>query len=118
MSLKVIADASTASEDRSKAKLVVESDLDNSSGSFQGAFDELSSIKARHCAINFAATKIGMRQPTMNGNVEGPYPVNAEGVPLDLVPRKDAAGVDLPANLPQFQPARYRVDVPLCEPIL
>ena len=117
MSLQVVTKASTATADRSKAQIVIESTLGSSGGSFQAAFDELNDPQTRAVAQQYAAS-IGMGTPRINGNVIGPYAVNSDGIPLDEIKRTDENGAALPATLPQFQPAHYRVTVPLCQPIM
>lgn len=117
MSLQVVTKDCTATPDRSKAQIVIQSTLGITDGNFQAAFDELNDPQTRAVAQQYAAS-IGMGTPRINGNVIGPYAVNADGVPLDEVKRTDENGVALPASMPQFQPAHYRVTVPLCQPIM
>lgn len=95
---------------------VVTLESDHGPGEFGQAFNELQEgMEARNMALSYAATR-GMGTVRLNGNVVGPYPVNAQGVPLDAV--KDAAGETPDQKHPLMQPARYRVDVPLCRPLL
>lgn len=117
MALRIVTAACKAVADRSRAEIVVESTLGMTNGSFNAAFDELNETKSRSDAQAYAAT-LGMSSPRINGNVIGPYAVNSDGVPLDEVKREDENGNPLPPQSPQFQPAHYRITVPLCAPIL
>lgn len=111
--LRVIEAESVAAPDGSRAKVVVESDLGGPP--FQGAFDELKEgMAARVAAMGWAVSK-GVAPAHMNGNVIGPYPVNAEGLPLERV--RGPAGEPLPMAHARMQPWRYRVDVPLARPL-
>ena len=69
---------------------------------------------ARALAQGYAA-QLGIAPAFINGNVIGPYPVNKEGLSLEHV--RDEHGHPLPANHARMQPARYRVDVPVCRPL-
>lgn len=115
MALQVIEAACQATPDMSKAVIVVRSTLERENGSFQKAFDELGDLNARAVAQKFAAQR-GMGQPRINGNINGPYPVNADGVPLDQV--KEQNGDPVPPTDPRMQPKWYQIEVPLAGPVL
>src|SRR3954469_14600933 len=85
MALGVVEDRCEFSGDMRAGKIVVESAYENTPENFQKAFHELQEgAAARQLAIQYAATQ-GMASPRINGNVVGPYAVNAEGVPLEEV---------------------------------
>lgn len=110
--LQVVEDASTFTPDRSRGVVVVESDVDGPP--FNDAFYELDSQDARHLAQGYAA-QMGIAPAYLNGNVLGPYPVNAEGLSLEHV--RGPQGQPLPAQHPRMQVKRYRVDVPVSRPL-
>jgi hypothetical protein len=112
MGLSVISAASEVTADRSRATVVVESD--HPGPPFTQAFEELTGTGAREAAQAWAAAQ-GVAPAHINGNVQGPYPVNAKGVPLDQV--KDPKGQPLPPRHEDMRPASYRVDVPVCRPL-
>ena len=95
------------SADRSQGTIVVESSESN----FPKAIDELSSVRARNLALQYAATQ-GVSGPCINGSVGSAYPVNANGLTQEQV--KEASADPLPPQHPDLQPFRYRVDVPVC----
>lgn len=111
--LKCIADACELSPARDRGTICIESDC--GPGNFAAAFDELNALEARQYAQSVASAN-GVTSPRINGNVIGPYPVNAEGIPLDKVAGPD--GKKLPAAHPSMQPNRYRIDVPVASPLL
>lgn len=106
--LHVIAEACEMLPDNSKGSVVLESDC--SGPPFHAAFEELSGRVAIDAAMSHAAL-LGMGSPYLNGNIDGPYPVNSEGLPLDMV--RDSKGGSLPVTHPRMQVYRYRVTVPL-----
>lgn len=106
--LHVVVAASRMMEDRSKCIVTVESDIDGPS--FGDAFAELESMQAVQLAQRFAAEH-GCSPPCLNGNKIGPYPVNSDNVPLDMV--KGETGAPLPPQHPKMQPKRYRIEVPI-----
>jgi len=112
MAMGIVEGACEFSPDMSRGVVVVESDAGQ--GEFSKAFDELNALDARNFAIGYASMR-GMGAVRINGNVIGPYPVNGEGLPLDMV--KDDKGFALPQTHPRMQPARYRLSVPVCRPI-
>ena len=99
-------------DDRASGKIVVESDC--SGPPFLEAFTELDSLDARKMAQGYAATQ-GIAPAHINGNVQGPYPVNGKGILLDEV--RDNSGKPLPPQHPDMQPKYYRIDVPVCRPL-
>lgn len=111
MALRIVQEACQANPDRSKGVIVVESD--ESGPPFNKAFDELQDLEARQFAQAFAST-VGIAPAHINGNTIGPYPVNKDGVPLDMV---DQPGKPpLPPQHPAKQPDKYRIDVPVVRP--
>jgi hypothetical protein len=98
--------------DRSRGMVVVESDAEGPP--FTQSFAELESVDARTLAQGYAATQ-GVVSARINGNLSSPYPVNAQGEPLDAVKGPD--GSPLPAAHPRMQPSKYRIDVPVCTPL-
>jgi hypothetical protein len=113
--LNIVVAACQFQPDRSKGVVVVESDLGSSGGSFQQAFSELESQDAVNVAQRYAV-QCGCAPARLNGNKIGPYPVNSEGLSLEHV--KDGNGNPLPPQHPRMQPARYRLDVPVCQPLM
>lgn len=108
MAIGVIPSACRFAPDKSKARIVIESDHEKV---FANAFDELSEgAAARTLAIAFATSE-GMGNVRMNGNVVGPFPVNAAGKPLEEL--RDGDGAPLAATDPAMVPWRYRVEVPV-----
>lgn len=99
------------SADNSKASIVLEHQGTN----FPRAIEELVSTDARNLALQYASAA-GVGDARLNGNVEGPYPVNEDGVSLDEV--KGAGNKPLPPQHPKMQPARYRVSVPVCRKLI
>lgn len=114
MSLGIVAKACTYDESRARGVIVVESDIGGAGGNFGGAFEELNAPDARKLAQGYAASQ-GVAQARINGNIQGPYPVNSEGKSLDAI--KDEDGNPLDPKHPRMQPARYRIDVPVCTPL-
>lgn len=110
--LQVVEAACQIAPDCSRGTIVLESTF--GPGEFQQAFHEFEQIDARTYAQSYAATK-GVVAARINGNPQGPYPVNEDGVPLDQV--RDTNNQPLPANHAKMQPARYRLDVPVCQPL-
>lgn len=98
--------------DRSKGTIVVESSEDRD---FPKAIDELAGTDARNLALGYAAQQ-GVPDPRINGNLIGPYAVNAKGLPLDQV--ADANGQPLAPTHLDMQPASYRVDVLICRKLV
>lgn len=94
---------------RATGSVTVRSDDPN----FPRAFEELKSTDAKNAGLAYAATQ-GVANPRINGNIVGPYPVNADGVSLDEV--KVPPGT--PPDDPRLQPWRYQIDVPVAAPIL
>lgn len=112
MSLLIVEAACQTTPDRSRGMIVVESDCEGPP--FTDAFHELDSQDARALAQGYAA-QLGIAPAFINGNVQGPYPVNFEGLSLEHV--RDGDGKALPQNHPRMQPKRYRVDVPVTRPL-
>ena len=108
MALKIIDTACEFLPDRSKGRIVVESDIDGPP--YEKAFAELMDLSARTYALN-CASQLGCNPACLNGNTEGPYPVNSQGLSLDKVRGPD--GKSLPPQHPLMQPRRYRIDVPV-----
>lgn len=96
--------------DAAAGKIVVAVDSDKSGPPFQEAFDELSERAAIDMAMDFAA-RLGVSPPRLNGSKIGPYPVNADGIPLEEV-RGDHNEV-LPQTDIRMEPKSYRIDVPV-----
>lgn len=113
--LNIVVNACNFEPDRSRGLVVIESDIGSKGGSFQEAFTELESQAVVQMAQGYAA-QCGCAPALLNGNKVGPYPVNSEGLSLEHV--KDGQGKDLPPQHPRRQPARYRVDVPVCRPLM
>lgn len=105
--LIVLPDQCKFAADRRSAVITVTSEIQM----FPDAIAELSSIKARNLAMGYAAAN-GVGNVCMNDNLIGPYPVNADGVPLDMVAQKE--GQDLPPTHPKMQVAGYRIEVKVC----
>jgi hypothetical protein len=110
--LKVVESACEFEPDRSRGKIVIESDCHGPP--FTDAFSELEGQASVQLAQQFACT-VGCAPAYLNGNKIGPYPVNSEGLSLEQVRDKD--GKTLPQTHPRMQPSRYRVDVPVTRPI-
>ena len=109
--LEIIEDACTFSADKSVAKIVVQSNKQP----FPAAIEELDGMNVRTLAMGYAASK-GVTRPGVNGNIDGPYPVNSKGVSV-----YDACGPNkepLPANHEDKQPVAYRATVPLCHKLV
>lgn len=107
MALIVVPGACKFTDDNGQGVVVVECDR---ATDFNLAIEELQGTAARNAAIKYAAER-GMGDPRINGNIGYPYPVNRDGVSLEMV--KDASGNSPPPQHPSMQPARYRVDVPV-----
>ena len=99
---KIIENATSYTPDMSRGTVVVESD--HGMGKFPEAMEELSGNEAKHFAL---ASVAHMGLTHINGNVIGPYPVNAQGIVLDM------NNTELPPTHPDRQPSRYRIDVPV-----
>lgn len=97
-------------DDLSRGIVVLESTCEKTRGNFSAAFAELDSQDARAKALGHAAQS-GVGDPRVNGSPTAPYPVNKEGVPLELV--KDKDGNTPPLTDPRMAVHRYRVDVPV-----
>lgn len=108
MALQIVEAACRFEPDMSRGLVVIESD--QGSGHFQQAFFELESQDARHLALGYAA-RAGMGDTRINGNLSGIYPINSEGLSLELV--RDEKQQPLPQTHARMQPHRYRVDVPV-----
>jgi hypothetical protein len=113
--LNIVVNACNFQPDRSRGVVVIESDLGPKGGNFQEAFSELESQATVQMAQGYAA-QCGCAPAMLNGNKQGPYPVNSEGLSLEHV--KDDRGNNLPPQHPRMQPVRYRVDVPVCRPLM
>lgn len=107
--LHIVEGACQFTADRSRGVVVVESDRDGPP--FNESFFELEASDARQYAIGYAQV-MGVTPPRINGNTQGPYPVNSEGLALDQV--RGDNGQPLPPQHPRMQPKRYRIDVPVC----
>jgi hypothetical protein len=106
--LHVVEKACQVTADRARATVVVESDIVHD---FSQAIEELQGVDARNVALGWAAGQ-GVADPRINGNIDGCYPINAQGLSLDQV-RDPKTGQSLPQQHPLMQPARYRADVPI-----
>ena len=106
--MRVIDEASQFSPDGSRGMVVIESD--EGGPPFTAAFTELEGMTAVAMAQQYATGR-GCSPACLNGNKIGPYPVNAEGVNLELV--RGDKGEALPQQHPRMQVARYRLDVPV-----
>ncbi len=112
MSLQIVEKACTVTPDRGRGVIVVESTCQGPP--FAESFHELDGQDARALAQGYAA-QLGIAPAFINGNVEGPYPVNGEGLSLEHVVDKD--GRALPPQHPRMQPKAYRISVPVCRPL-
>lgn len=110
--LQVIPEASQFHPDGSRGTVVIESTAPGPP--FTEAFQELEGQQAVALAQQYAVTQ-GCSPAYLNGNKIGPYPVNAQGLSLELV--RGDKGEALPQQHPKMQPARYRVDVPVSRPL-
>jgi hypothetical protein len=110
--LRVVIKDCIIQDDRSAGKIVVESDC--TGPPYQAAFTELDTLDARKLAQGYAAS-VGIAPAHINGNVQGPYPVNSAGTPLEDV--RGDKGQTLPPQHPLMQPKSYRIDVPVCRPL-
>lgn len=108
MGLSVVPAACKFTDDNGQGVVVIECDR---ADKLNLAIEELQGTPARNLAIKFAAER-GVGDPRINGNIGYPYAVNAEGLSLEAV--KDEAGNSPPQTHPRMQPARFRVDVPVC----
>jgi hypothetical protein len=108
-SLFVVEKACKFAPDMSSGTIVIESRNDSQ---FNLAIEELQHANARNMATAFAAQK-GIGDARVNGNLNGPYPINSEGQVLDQV-KDPETGAALPPQHPLMQPKAYRVDVPVC----
>lgn len=85
---------------------VIESDLDGSDKlNYAPAMTELKSSEAKRLAIREAAIR-GISSPGC-GIPSSPYPVDAEGRPIDLTPDLTKAGEQA------SKIHRYRIDIPV-----
>lgn len=91
-------------------KIIVAIDSDKSGPPFQEAFDELNDREAINLAMDFAA-RLGISPPRLNGSKIGPYPVNADGIPLEEV--RGERNEVLPQTDLRMEPKSYRIDVPV-----
>lgn len=105
--MHVVESACSWSADLAGGRVVIESDNPD----FPRAIQELSGMGPRHMAVAFAVRK-GMPKPQINGNMIGPYAVNEDFVPLDLVSDHDSHE-PLPPQHRRMQPAFFRVEVPV-----
>lgn len=110
--LQVIESASRFEADVSRGVVVIESDC--TGPPFDSAFTELSSMDSTRMAQGYAST-LGCAPAYLNGNREGPYAVNSEGLSLEQV--RDGKGQPLPQQHPRMQVAKYRIDVPVSRPM-
>ena len=65
MSLQVVTKDCTATPDRSKAQIVIQSTLGITDGNFQAAFDELNDPQTRAVAQQYAASTSSAPMPSM-----------------------------------------------------
>ena len=105
--LFVVESASTFSADRSKAHVCVQSQMRD----WPRAIEGLSGNEARTLALAFASAR-GLAPASLNGMNIGPYPVNSQGTPLELVAEK--VGHPLDPRDPLMQIGAYRVEVLVC----
>ena len=112
MGLQVVEQATKFTSDRSHGTVVIESDITQQ---FPMAIEELGSVDARNLAIGFAAAH-GVPDPRINGQTPGAYPINMDGLSLEMVKGED--GKPLPPQSPKMQPARYRIDIPICRKLV
>lgn len=110
--LQIIADACKFEPDMSKGIVVIESTLGGPP--YNDAHDELNAKDAISLAQQYAS-QLGMAPAWLNGNKQGPYAVNAEGIPLGDV--RGPKGEQLDPKHPRMQPAKYRTDIPLSRPV-
>lgn len=110
--LQIVEKDCTFTPDRARAVIVIESTCEGPP--FTDAFYELDTQAARQLAQGYAA-QMGVAPAYINGNVEGPYPVNSDGLSLEFV--KDSKGNSLPQSHPKMQPKAYRISVPVCRPL-
>jgi hypothetical protein len=93
--------------DRSQGVIVLVSDM-HKPGNFASAIDELESMEARTKAIGFANEQ-GVGDARINGSPGAAYPVNVNGVPLDMV--RDEHGNSLPLTDKRMHVADYHIDI-------
>jgi hypothetical protein len=103
-------DGSTMFPDLSRGEIVFESSERDGSG-FLPAIEELGTKETKDTALAFAS-RCGMPSPCLNGMSHPIYPVNAKGVPLDMI--KGINDQPLPPRHPDMQPAAYRIRIPVC----
>jgi hypothetical protein len=111
--IRIVTTDSVASPDRTVGKIVVESDLTD----FPRAIDELNAPDARRLALAYA-NQIGIVPSSLNGNAEGPYAVNDDGVAIeDAVAhyqlQVDPYGQPVDRAHPKLQPRHFRIRVPV-----
>lgn len=97
--------------DRSRARIVVESTNDD----LPRSIEDLQSTDSRNLAVAYASA-MGVGDARLNGNVEGPYAINDDGVSLDEV--ADQQGGPLPYDHPKMKVAAYRCVVPVTRKLL
>lgn len=113
MSIYVVEKACQFDDDFAHGIVTLESDLVGSQ--FPNAIEELGSVESRNKALGFAARQ-GVPDPRINGNPSGAYPVNCNDISLENV--RDDHGGTYPPQHPEMQPARYRIDVPVCRKLI
>lgn len=104
--LSVVPSACTFPADRRTATVVITSDNPD----MPRQLDDLDMPDARNIAVGHAAAN-GVSAPAINGNIIGPYPVNASGEVIENLVDKD--GKPLPPTDPRMQPKSYRISVPI-----
>lgn len=110
--LIVIDDRCTYTADRTRGVIVLRSDVEGPP--FTQAFTELDSMDARNMACTHGSQN-GLGTAHINGNIIGPYPVNAEGLSLENI--RDGQGNPLPQTHPRMQPKWYQADIPVARPL-
>lgn len=110
--LHIVEAACKFTSDFAQGTVVVESDEVRN---FPQAIEELQATDARNIALGFAA-RHGCADPRINGNATHPYPINSEGMQLDMVVGE--SGEKLPPAHPRMQIARYRTDIPVTKRII
>ncbi len=109
--LFVVEELCTFSVDRGTGTIVIES----LAPKFPDQFEDLKSVEARQLAVGYAVTR-GVADARINDNIEGPYPVNKDGVSIDEV--GDRRGKPLPPTHPDMQPAAYRANIKVTKRLL
>lgn len=113
MGIQVVEQASKIDENGAEAVVVIESDEVRNFGL---AIEELNGAGAKQLACQWASSK-GLAPAACKPHGAGAYPINGEGLSLELVV-DEATKQPLPPQHPRMQPARYRVDVPVARRLI